>query len=417
MSRLLTRKQTDIAQQYFTEKPIILVLYGAIRSGKTYLAVVLFLAFIKANAKKGYNFIIGGVNMGAIRRNILEVMEMMLGADITLNQFNAFELFGNTVYCFGGDDASKWKAIRGFTAKGALLNEATALHESFVLEAISRCSEPDARIIIDTNPENPMHYIKTSFVDANGEKLLSGRTRVRAHHFSIFDNELLGDDAIGSLIASTPSGMQTDRNIYGRWVAAQGAIYCDFNENNLISVEAMDRIIMSRVFCGVDWGWSHKGVIAVWGYHDGKYYRLEEHVERFKGVDDHWVGVGLDIKRRYGNVPFYCDPARPEYIYKFQKAGLNAQNAFNAVMPGITVMASLYKQNLILIPDDPELNENYMTEIYAYTYATGGKDEPMKINDDCMDADRYAVATDYEATARAEQSIDDKLKMLHRYGL
>jgi len=74
-----------------------------------------------------------------------------------------------------------------------------------------------------------------------------------------------------------------------------------------------------------------KGVIAVWGYHDGKYYRLEEHVERFKDVDDYWVGIGLDIQRRYnqyGSIPFYYDPARPEYGNKFIRSGLNAQPAF-----------------------------------------------------------------------------------------
>lgn len=420
MKTHLTKKQLKIAVEYFILKPMILVLYGAVRSGKTYLAIVLFISFVRANKGKKFSFILGGVDGGTIKRNILEPMENILGVSIILDRYNSFKLFGNTVYCFGGDDKRRWKRVRGFTAKGALINEATALDESFIMEIVSRCSEYDSRIIMDTNPDNPMHFVKKNFIDKSGSHLPSGRINVTAHHFSIYDNELLSDDYINGLIASTPSGVQTDRNIHGRWVAAQGIIYRDFNENNLISVEAMDRIIMSRVFCGVDWGWSHKGVIAVWGYHDGKYYRLEEHVERFKDVDDYWVGIGLDIQRRYnqyGSIPFYYDPARPEYGNKFIRSGLNAQPAFNAVMPGITVMASLYKRNLILIPDDPELNENYMEEIYVYTYATSGKDEPMKINDDCMDADRYAVATDYEATARAEQSIDDKLKMLHRYGL
>ena len=75
MTNRLTIKQKQIARQYIEEKPRILVLYGAQRSGKTYLTIILFLAFIRANRGKGYNFIIGGADMGAVRRNILSPME------------------------------------------------------------------------------------------------------------------------------------------------------------------------------------------------------------------------------------------------------------------------------------------------------------------------------------------------------
>jgi len=48
---------------------------------------------------------------------------------------------------------------------------------------------------------------------------------LQAHHFSIYDNELLSDDYINGLIASTPSGMQTDRNIHGAVGGGTGGLY------------------------------------------------------------------------------------------------------------------------------------------------------------------------------------------------
>lgn len=417
MTNRLTIKQKQIARQYIEEKSRILVLYGAQRSGKTYLAIILFLAYIRANRGKAYNFIIGGADMGAVRRNILSPMEAILIANIKLNQYGAFNLYGNTVHCFGGVDSARWKSIRGFTAKGALLNEATALNQEFIMEAIARCSEPDSRIFMDTNPDNPMHHVKTTYIDKSGERIDGGRINIRAHHFDIFDNEMLDDDYVKSMIASTPSGMFTDRNIWGKWVAAEGAIYSDFNEDNLTSAYIIKTTPYVRKFVGVDWGYKHKGVMVVWGVDArGTRYRIAEHAQAMRDIQ-YWTQHALSIKQQYGDIPFYCDHSRPENFAALRNAGIDAQLAFNPIMSGIAIMASLYKTNRILIPREPELSEHFMAEIYSYTYAKGGKDAPLQVNDDCMDADRYAVASDYQKQAQAKQRDENAITMLKSYGL
>src|SRR5699024_12303247 len=73
--------------------------------------------------------------------------------------------------------------------------------------------------------------------------------------------------------------------------------------------------------CGVDWGYEHYGAIVVIGVDvGGSYYIVEEHAHQHKDIDQ-WVSIAKNIKLKYGNIPFYCDSARPEYVVRFSKIG------------------------------------------------------------------------------------------------
>ena len=108
---------------------------------------------------KGLNFIIGGATQASIRRNILDDMELILGRELTLDKSNAVKIFGNKVYVFDGQNSDAWKSTWFYFSR-CFLNEGTALHNMFIKEVFSRCSYKGARILIDTNPENPMHPVK-----------------------------------------------------------------------------------------------------------------------------------------------------------------------------------------------------------------------------------------------------------------
>ena len=78
---------------------------------------------------------------------------------------------------------------------------------------------------MDTNPENPTHTVKTDYVDKDGQLLSYGQLNIRAFIFTLLDNTFLNEEYIESIIASTPSGMFTQRDIYGTWVASEGVVY------------------------------------------------------------------------------------------------------------------------------------------------------------------------------------------------
>ena len=341
---------------------------------------------------KGYSFIIGGTTQSSIRRNILNDLESILGKTITLSKDNHFKLFGNKVYCFDGANADSYKKARGFTAYGAFLNEATTLHDTFVKEVISRCSGEGARIYMDTNPENPTHTVKVDYVDKDGQLLSNGQLNIKAFNFTLYDNTFLNKEYVESIEASTPSGMFFDRDILGIWVASEGVVYTDFDKNkNYIKEVDMKDIQIKKYFAGIDFGWEHYGSIALVAQDiNDNYYFIKEIAYKHKHID-WWVNEAKKIINEYGNINFYCDHARPDYINKLRIAGIKAINARKDVMAGIGEIASLFKTRRLKVIED---NVNiFKDEIYNYVWKNG-KDEVVKQCDDVLDSLRYAIYSD-----------------------
>ena len=374
------------------DNPKIMICSGAKRSGKTYVLTFVFLMHISKFKDKGYSFIIGGTTQSSIRRNILNDLESILGKSITLSKDNHFKLFGNKIYCFDGANADSYKKARGFTAYGAFLNEATTLHDTFVKEVISRCSGEGARIYMDTNPENPTHTVKVDYVDKDGQLLSNGQLNIKAFNFTLYDNTFLNKEYVESIEASTPSGMFFDRDILGIWVASEGVVYTDFDKNkNYIKEVDMKDIQIKKYFAGIDFGWEHYGSIALVAQDiNDNYYFIKEIAYKHKHID-WWVNEAKKIINEYGNINFYCDHARPDYINKLRIAGIKAINARKDVMAGIGEIASLFKTRRLKVIED---NVNiFKDEIYNYVWKNG-KDEVVKQWDDVLDSLRYAIYSD-----------------------
>ena len=387
---MISNKQKEVVRCVELENPKILVLSGAKRAGKTYIMIYCFLRHIAKYENKGYSFILGGTNQSSLRRNVLNDLEMIIGHEIRLAKDNHFKLFGNKIYCFDGANADAYKKVRGFTSYGAFLNEATTLHDSFVKECISRCSGEGARIYMDTNPENPTHTVKIDYIDKSGQRLENGQLNIKAFQFTLYDNTFLDKEYVKSIEASTPSGMFYDRDILGKWVAAEGVVYKDFNREKHY-IKDTEGIQFKRYFAGVDYGWEHYGSIVVVGIDIyNNYYLLEEHSYQHKDIDQ-WCSIGKDIVKRYGNINFYCDHARPDYVNKMRVEGLRAINAKKDVIEGISEVAKLFKTNRLFIVE-PKV-KRFKEEIYNYVWKPG-KDEPIKEQDDVLDSLRYAIYTD-----------------------
>ena len=148
MTNNLNNKQLNIIKVFKKEQPRITILHGAKRSGKTFLNNILMLSHIAKFNDCNVNFIIVGATSGSVWRNVLNDWEIMLNDEFKLTKDGSFSLFGNNVYIFGGEKADGWKKMRGMTSHGTYINEATALHQTFVTEAFSRTSGAGARIII-----------------------------------------------------------------------------------------------------------------------------------------------------------------------------------------------------------------------------------------------------------------------------
>ena len=325
MSSSLTKKQQEVVNMVLKEKPEIVLLSGAKRAGKTYILIILFLLHVAKYENKRVRFILGGASQGSIRRNVLTDLETILGKSIVLDKSNTFKLFGNLVTCFDGSDSSSYKAVRGFTSYGALLNEATTLNESFVQECLDRCSGDGAKIYMDTNPENPAHFVKTDFFDRNGKRAENGQLLIYAENFTLFDNDKLSDSYIQRQIELKPSGMFYDRDILGKWVSGEGVIYPDFRaDTHFISEDDVPYDDIVDAWCGVDWGYDHYGsIVVVLEDSKGNRYMVEEYAKRHEEID-YWVDIARKVANNYPtlkraidgrtyehyDIPFYCDSAK-----------------------------------------------------------------------------------------------------------
>lgn len=387
LNKLYTPKQIEILKRTNTSDFFILGLHGAKRTGKTVINNDIFLRELRRVRKiadqlkiKEPMYILAGVSSKTIQNNILQEIYNRYQLDIKFDKHNSFTLFGvKVVQAFTGTIAGLG-GIRGMTAFGAYINEASLANETVFKEIISRCSGDGARIVFDTNPDNPEHWLKKDYIDSKSENIISV-------HFRLDDNTFLSERYIRNIKESTPSGMFYDRDIEGLWVTGEGVVYSDFDGNKHF-INDVSGIDFETYIAGVDWGYSHYGSIVVFGIDkDNKWYLIEEHATQFKEID-YWVNIALGVKERYGNINFYCDSARPEHVERFRRERIRAINADKSILSGIEEVARLIKLNRFFVLS-PKVTQ-FKKEIYNYIWdeKTGN---PMKENDDVMDAMRYAV--------------------------
>lgn len=393
MDKLYTDKQLRILKDTKRQDWFMLINHGAKRTGKTILNNDLFLRELirvkKAADAEGVNrpqYILAGATLGTIQKNVLIELTNKYGIEFTFDKYNSFMLFGVQVVQTGHSKVSGIGAIRGMTAYGAYINEASLAHEEVFDEIKSRCSGTGARILVDTNPDHPEHWLLKDYIENTDPK-----AGILSYQFKLDDNTFLNERYKETIKASTPSGMFYERNINGMWVSGDGVVYSDFDLNeNTITADDLNAIPMKEYFCGVDWGYEHYGSIVVIGRSiAGDFYLIEEHAHQFKFIGD-WVDIANDIKLRYGNINFYCDTARPEYVIEFRKNHIKAINADKKVMAGIEEVAKLFKTNRFFVVY--ERMDRFKQEIYKYVWhKTSG--EPVKEFDDVLDSIRYAIYT------------------------
>ena len=86
------------------------------------------------------------------------------------------------------------------------------------------CSSEGARLIADTNPSHPEHWLLKDYIQNTDPQILS-------YSFGLDDNTFLSERYKNNMKRSTPTGMFYDRNIKGLWVSGESVVYPDFDRN------------------------------------------------------------------------------------------------------------------------------------------------------------------------------------------
>lgn len=395
MNDLLTVKQQEVLHAYLQGDFKTMILTGAVRSGKTFIDNLLFLyelRRVKQQAEleneKHPQYILAGASSGSIYNNVIASLSNQFGIDLRADKHNHYHLYGVDITPVYTKSISGLAGARGFTAYGGYVNEASLANPAVFSEILSRCSKAGSHVIADTNPDAPTHWLKTDYIDNENPD-----NKTLVFTFTMDDNTFLAPDYVKQKKAQTPTGMFYNREILGLWVSADGLVYQDFDEDRMV-IPASQIPNDLHVYCGVDWGFEHKGVITVWGDdEDGNIYLLEEHTSQYKYID-YWVRVAKDIQKRYGyNINFWVDSARPDNVSEFQRNDINAINADKSRMAGVERVAEFMKLGKFFVVDSAI--DQFTSEIYQYVWDEHSG-EPKKENDDVMDSMRYAIYNEHK---------------------
>jgi phage terminase, large subunit, PBSX family len=394
IDEILTNKQQQVLNSYLHDDWKFLILTGAFRAGKTIMNNYLFIMELKRIARLSIQrkdphpqYILAGYSSNSIYTNVISAIESYFGITMKTDRHGHYHLFGIDIVPSYTGSIRGVGFIRGMTSYGAYVNEASLATHDVFQEILQRCSIEGARIICDTNPDIPTHWLKTDYIDNHDPK-----ARIKSFMFTIDDNTFLSKDYVESIKAATPRGMFYDRGILGQWVTGDGIVYQDFNKDTMV-------IPKNRVpdgldyYVGVDWGYEHPNPIILLGDDkDGNTYVLEDYTQKHKFIN-YWVKVAQNLQTRFGrNLIFYADSARPDNVNEFQSNGLNCINANKNVLPGIECVARKMREGKFYVVDTA--SSGLLDEIYQYAWdeSTG---LPLKENDvrhnDRLDAIRYAI--------------------------
>ena len=413
ISDLYTPKQLQVLDRIWNDDFFICGLHGAKRAGKTIVNNDAFISELlrvrKIADELGVDepmYILAGTSSTSIQNNVLQELYNKYEFEPKYDKHGSFVFRGVKVVQVYTGSISGLKRARGFTAYGAYINEASLANETVFKEIISRCSGEGARVVWDSNPDNPNHWLKQDYIDTDDDMIID-------FHFQLDDNNFLSERYKDSIKAATPSGKFYDRDIKGLWTVAEGAIYADFDKNIHVVESPPENI--TRYYAGVDWGYDHYGSIVIIGETDeGVAYIVDGIAEQYKHID-WWIKRAKEFIDEYGKIKFYCDTARPEHIADFKRNGINAMFANKSVIAGIEEVAKRFKENRLFYVKDTV--PRFEDEIYQYRWkANSTKDEPLKEWDDFLDGLRYAIFSqhlydekhanrDYKSTAKKARRL------------
>lgn len=388
------------------------ILYGSVRSGKTWITLVVFAAWVSTMPlDKAY--IMCAKSLTTLKRNCLDLLQEIIGEEnfsYSLSNKQAW-LFGRKIYLEGANDSRSEGKIRGMTLQGAYVDEITLIEQNFFIMLLSRLSEPKAKLFGSTNPDSPSHWLKKDYIDRANE------LDMYVDKFIIDDNTFLDPEYVKQ-IKQEYVGVFYDRFILGKFVLAEGIIYPMYEK----AIEEVPEDAPTDYRLSIDYGTMNAFSALLWEKHGSTWYATKEYYysgrdsgvtktdeEYAEEVDNLISDIMTErenrVKNGYseymGKMKTIIDPSAASFIATLRKrkkgafasqSWYNVVHADNDVLDGIRDTATA--MNIGLIKICPTL-KNTIQEFEGYVWDSNCTDDrPIKVNDHAMDSIRYFVFTE-----------------------
>ena len=220
---------------------------------------------------------------------------------------------------------------------------------------------------------------------------------VRTYNLETEDNlDNLPEGYLEQLKEAYGTGVLFQQEALGQLVGVESAHYPMFDSKRHVMAGPVDYKI---VVGGIDWGWSNKLAIVVYGFtSSGVSFGLEEFVADHV-TSDRLILKAQELMEKYKIQRYFCDPAEPRSIADLNVHGIPASKA-------ITV-DKMYRAARIAsrLEKGPAgayrfyLNPSMKETIRAFRFAGETVEDPKKIKevksgrpgDDPLDASEYAI--------------------------
>lgn len=391
MNKVYTQKQLEFLKLWKENKlKRINLLEGSVRSGKTWISLVLW-AFWVATMPKDRNYLMAAKTLTSLKRNVLDLLESLVGSNnfsYNINQKQG-NLFGRTIYLEGVNDSRAENKIRGMTLQGAYCDELTLFTEEFFSMLLSRLSEPGAKLFATTNPDNPNHWLKTNYIDREDLNMLTVK-------FLIDDNTFLPKEYIDDS-KNEYTGVFYDRFILGLWVIAEGLVYPQFDKDKHLIEYKEDKKDNGLYYISIDYGTVNPFSAGLWKICDNKAIRIREYYHnsrktKKRKTDEEYYS---DIEKLAGDkiVQYIViDPSASSFIETIRRHGkFSVKKANNDVINGIRTVSTMLNKNVLLF--DKSCIDT-VKEFQSYVWdEKSTEDKVIKENDHAMDEIRYFCST------------------------
>ena len=382
---MISNKQKKIlAFQY--SRYDALICYGAVRSGKTSIIMWSFVEWAMREFN-GQRFGLCGKTVDSCTKNlVIPFISMSLAKErYTLRWRRSDKLLEvrrgattNYFEVFGGRDESSFALIQGRTLAGVFLDEVVLMPQSFVNQALARCSVDGAKLWFSCNPGSPQHWFYTEWIKKAKER------NALCLHFTMRDNPSLSESTLARY-EGMYSGVFYQRYILGKWVLAEGLVY-DFGEDN-ITDEIPEH---GEYYMSIDYGTQNPFSCGLWCVVGDSATRIAEYYycgrnEQTQKTDEEYCDEVEKLAKGYKVKRVVVDPSAASFIASLRKRGFYVTKANNDVLDGIRRVSGYLKNGKLKIHRSCG---HTVEEFGLYRWDDkSGEDKVVKENDHCLTGD------------------------------
>jgi len=344
---------------------------GGSRSSKSYSVVQLLIHIAISNPNTRISMVshsLPHIKRGVYRdfKNILEQWNIWDEKDFRYTDFIYTFKNGSYIELFGLEDPDKAK---GPARDILFVNEANLISKALFDQLLIRTT---GQVFLDWNPAD---FISWVYEVADNPQ----NKRIHSTYLNNISN--LSESQVRNIeqYKDLPDDFMWKVYGLGERGSAKEIIYTQWKQYD----EAPD----GDVFYGLDFGYVHPAALIKVTHHEGQNYFEEIVYQSGLTLSDLSRLIKEKLPER---ATIYADAAEPKSIEELYRQGFNIKPAQKDVWAGIVKMKS-YPINLHY--NSKNLRKEFMSYKWKKDKNDNVIEEPVKANDDLMDACRYAVFT------------------------